>query len=167
MDSIVNVIKSPALVHPNVNIRYVFLAGSIEMGLAENWQDKLIRKMKFEFFPKTIVLNSRRDDWDSSWKQDYNDPKFYEQVNWELDMLDMCDIIVMYFDPATKSPVSLLELGLHAKSGKLLVVCPDGFWKKGNVEIVCRRHGIPMYTNMDVLMRELKNRLWRKTNSLY
>lgn len=48
----------------------------------------------------------------------------------------------MYFDPKTKSPISLLELGLFARTGKLIVVCPKGFWRKGNVDIVCKRYEV-------------------------
>ena len=55
----------------------------------------------------------------------------------------------MYLAPETKSPISLLELGLHAAGGKMIVVCPEGFWRKGNVEIVCSRHNIPMYEDIE------------------
>lgn len=37
----------------------------------------------------------------------------------------------------------LLELGLFAKSGKLLVCCPEGYWRRGNVEVICARYQIP------------------------
>jgi hypothetical protein len=32
---------------------------------------------------------------------------------------------------------------LFAKSGKLLVCCPEGYWRRGNVEVVCARYQIP------------------------
>ena len=78
-----------------------------------------------------------------------------EQVGWELDMLDAADVVVMYFAPGTKSPVSLLELGLCARSGKLKVCCPEGFWRRGNVEMVCRRHRIPLFETLDDLIADL------------
>jgi hypothetical protein len=105
------------------------------MGIADQWQSKVIQCFDRGF---THFYNPRREDWDSSWEQDMNNPQFFEQVTWELDQLDDCDAIYMYFDPATKSPISLLELGLHASSGKLIVCCPHGFWRKGNVDIVCQ-----------------------------
>ena len=58
----------------------------------------------------------------------------------------------MYVAPATKSPVTLLELGLFARSGRLAVCCPDGYWRKGNVEIVCARYGVPMLESLDGLI---------------
>jgi hypothetical protein len=130
----------------------VFLAGSIEMGVAENWQDKVATHFHMLAWD---VLNPRRDDWDSSWKQEYENPQFFQQVTWELNALEQCDLIVMYFDPNTKSPISLLELGLFARSGKLKVVCPEGFWRKGNVEVVCNYYNIPFYNKLETLLLDL------------
>ena len=79
----------------------------------------------------------------------FENPNFYQQVMWELTSLEVCDLIVMYFDPKTKSPISLLELGLFARSEKIIVVCPDGFWRKGNVEIVCNFYNIPLYSDIN------------------
>lgn len=134
------------------NLPSIFLAGSIEMGVAENWQDKIADALKYEL---VILFNPRRDDWDASWEQSIKNPNFVEQVEWELDMLNAADWIVMYFDPNTKSPISLLELGLHAKSGKLIVCCPDGFWRKGNVEVICQRYQIPVYNDLDSFIEKI------------
>lgn len=127
----------------------VFLAGSIEMRNAENWQEEMAKFFSREGWD---ILNPRRDDWDSSWEQKFENAQFYQQVNWELNALEHADLIVMYFDPNTKSPISLLELGLFARSGKLMVICPDGFWRKGNVEIVCNYYNIPFYNKLDTLI---------------
>ena len=136
--------------------KYVFLAGSIEMGKAEDWQAEMT-----EFFNLHDwgVFNPRRDDWDSSWKQDISDPQFLHQVNWELDHLDKADIILMYFLPETKSPISLLELGRYADSGKMIVCCPEGFWRRGNVQILCDRFSIPLYDRFNEAMNLLINHL--------
>jgi hypothetical protein len=76
-----------------------------------------------------------------------------------MNNLEDCDIIFMYFDPGTKSPISLLELGLHADSGKMIVVCPDGFWRKGNVDIVCTRFNIPLFNSLDDGMGALESKI--------
>ena len=131
----------------------IFAAGSIEMGVAEDWQTKLCKNLK-EY--DVIVLNPRRDFWNTDWKQRMSDPNFNEQVTWELGGLDLSDIIVMYFDPKTKSPISLLELGLHAKDEKLLVCCPEEFYRVGNVEVVCKRYQIPLFFSFDELIKNLK-----------
>ncbi len=122
--------------------------------LAEQWQDRVVKAMAG--VSGLVILNPRRDDWDSSWKQRADDPRFSEQVNWELDMLDAADIVVMYLAAGTGSPVSLLELGLHARAGKLRVCCPEGFWRRGNVEVVCRRYRVPMFDTLDDLITDLK-----------
>lgn len=134
----------------------VFLAGSIEMGVAEDWQTKVANRFESN---QVTLYNPRRDEWDSSWKQEQKESNFNEQVNWEMNNLEDCDIIFMYLDPNTKSPISLLELGLHAGSGKMIVVCPDGFWRKGNVEIVCTRFNIPLFNSLDDGMGALESKI--------
>lgn len=121
--------------------RAVFLAGSIEMGTAADWQAELTAALSDR---DLIILNPRRDAWNSTWRQSIDEPQFRGQVEWELDGLDRADLIAMWLAPGTRSPITLLELGLHARGGKLVVGCPDGFWRKGNVEVVCARHAIPL-----------------------
>lgn len=135
----------------------IFLAGSIEMGKAEDWQTRITNTLK-EIVPNKLnvtIFNPRRDDWDSSWEQSINNHQFYEQVTWELTALDKADVIIMYFAPGTKSPISLLELGLYAYSKKMLVCCPQGFWRKGNVDIVCEKYGIPLFEDLTDLIEQL------------
>ena len=131
----------------------IFLAGSIEMGLAEDWQVKTAEI--FNDYDLTF-LNPRRDNWDSNLPQKKMNDEFSYQVNWEMDNLNECDIIFMNILPDTKSPITLLELGLHADSKKIIVCCPDGFWRKGNVEIVCSRFNIPLYNNFEEAIEKLK-----------
>ena len=128
--------------------RVVFLAGSIEMGLAEDWQTRLVSRLP----PDVVVLNPRREDWDSTWRQSIDDPRFREQVEWELDGLERADLVAMWFALETKAPITLLELGLFARSGKLVIGCPDGFWRKGNVEVVAARYGVPLANDWEAFV---------------
>jgi hypothetical protein len=138
-------VKAPAPYNTAGKIA-VFLAGSIEMDTAERWQEKVVKMIDH---PDVMFLNPRRDDWDASWKQEKDDPDFSEQVEWELDSMELADVIFFYFAPGTKSPITLLELGLMANSDKPVVVCcPEGFWRKGNVDIVCERTGIRVYEDL-------------------
>lgn len=142
-----NVIKPPSPIAPKG--RYsVFLAGSIEMGTAEDWQVDL-QNMLSDL--DVDIYNPRRDDWDSTWEQTSYNPPFREQVEWELAALKRADWILMYLQPGTKSPISLLELGLYASSGKLVVCCPEGFWRKGNVDIVCQKYYIKQVSTLKEL----------------
>ena len=131
----------------------VFLAGSIDQDTATNWQNAIIT---FLCGNTGTILNPRRAPWDPSWEQKIENPDFYAQVTWELNSLDNSDIIVMYFDANSKSPISLLELGLYASSGKLIVYCPDGYWRKGNVDIVCEKYNIPEFSDLGAFLDALK-----------
>jgi hypothetical protein len=137
----------------------IFLAGSIEMGSAETWQDKIIDR--FKDYDDIIFLNPRRDDWDSSWEQTVKNPHFFEQVNWETEALHSSDLVVFYFDPNTKSPITLLELGMMAefKSQDVICCCPDGFWRQGNVEYICDKFGIPMTRTKEEFESLIEERL--------
>ena len=133
----------------------IFLAGSIEMGVAIDWQQSVIDRFYTEF-PNVNIFNPRREEWDSSWVQSISNPQFYQQVNWELNALEKSEIIYLYFAPDTKSPISLLELGLFAHTGKMVVCCPEGFWRKGNVDIVCDRYNIPVFSDFEKSLDFLK-----------
>lgn len=138
------------------NLVSVFMAGSIEMGVAEDWQPAVIGAIE-PFSGLGQVYNPRREDWDPSWEQSINNPPFSAQVHWELDLIERADIVFMHFDPATKSPISLMETGvlmsvqerLRPVPQEVVVSCPEGFWRKGNVDIICQRsidsnfHGYP------------------------
>lgn len=149
-------IKPPERFEPHLGkAPGVFLAGSIEMGVAEHWQDRIVEALADHHI---LVLNPRRTNWDSSWAQKIDNPPFREQVEWELDALDAADIIAFYFDPATKSPITLMELGLHAAKNpeKMIVCCPEGFWRKGNVDIVCARYGVRQVATLDALIEGIR-----------
>jgi len=149
------ILKAPEEVR-SVERPLLFLSGSIEQGRAGKWQDRLINELSDV---AGTILNPRRDDWDSSWINEIDSPQFREQVLWELRGLESADVIAMYFSPETKSPITLLELGLFARSGKLVVFCPEGFWRKGNVDIVCRRYRVTNCSSWDDFVLEVKERL--------
>jgi hypothetical protein len=139
---------------PEALPRRIFLAGSIEMGKAENWQERVVRDLSD--VPNLTILNPRRDDWDASWIQSIANAQFRGQVEWEIVAQEMADKIFMYFAPDTKSPITLLELGLFARSGKLIVCCPDGFWRKGNVEVVCHHFGVRYFDALEAGIAHLR-----------
>lgn len=146
-------------IKPINNIPTIFIGGSIEQGTATKWQEEFVNAFKSY---DIMLFNPRRDDWDSTWEQRIGDNEFTRQVNWELEHLDKADYIFLYFAPGTKSPISLLELGLYASSGKVIVCCPESFWRKGNVDIVCAKHNIPVLTDLNLAIELLKIKLFRK-----
>lgn len=131
----------------------IFLAGSIEMGKAEDWQTEIAQRL--EKYSGTL-LNPRREHWGYDWKQSVKNKKFKEQLDWEFNGLAKSDYIVMYFAPGSKSPISLLELGLFSRSHKIICCCPKKFWRRGNVEFICEKFKIPLVDTLDELLLKLK-----------
>lgn len=130
----------------------VFLAGTIDMGHSVNWQQTFINQAnKEETLDDVVVFNPRRKFWDQSWTPSIENIWFSEQVNWELDAMESADVILLFLEANSKSPISMMELGLFADSGKLMVCCEEGFWRKGNIDIVCKRKGIDQYDTFDKL----------------
>ena len=147
---------------PDYSKPTVFIAGSIEGGTAEHWQERVGNELSKHF----VVFNPRRDDWDSSWEESIRNPQFVGQVEWEIDALECASYYFFYFQPGTKSPISLLELGWrlgvlsHHSKHYFSVVCPEGFWKKGNVDILCRHYEVPVFTTLEggvIALKKLAN----------
>ena len=149
--------KLPTLVlHPHEEVsgsvdlksyKSVFLAGTIDMGNSVDWQAEAA-----DFFENSrgswILFNPRQGAWDPNKKDEMD-----YQVNWELEHLEDADYILMNILPDSKSPITLLELGLFAKSGKLYVVCTEGFYRYDNVRITCAKYGVPVYASLTEAIR--------------
>lgn len=155
----IKVFTPPQRVIPDKQALKIFLAGSIEMGKAENWQQTTIAEFEKISAENIQIFNPRRDSFDPNLEQSFENPVFNQQVTWELKALEKADIIIMNLLPETKSPISLLELGLHASKGKLRVCCPKDFWRRGNVEIVCDMFDIPLFEDFQKLISELKTEI--------
>jgi hypothetical protein len=143
--------KAPEEIPLQNDIKTIFLAGSIEMDKAIDWQKSCEESLK----DKYIIFNPRRNEWDSSWSQTIENSDFKEQVNWELGALENADIVIMYFAGDTMSPISLLEFGLYAQSKKMKVVVEENFWRKGNIDIVCERYAIEQFKTLEELIQNL------------
>lgn len=125
------------------------------MGEAEHWQEEIGVQLE-----NCTVLNPRRDDWDNSWHQSIWDTRFREQVEWELIALASANLTIVYFDPDTYAPITLLELGIQlGRSRQVLVYCPEEFYRRGNVEIACKHFHVPLFENKGDLIREANERL--------
>ena len=147
----------------NIGITF-FLAGTIENGKSVDWQ-KEIADYADEI--NVTVFNPRRSNWNTS----ANSKEIEKQIDWELEHMERADYIIMNILGDSKSPISLLELGLHARSGKLIVFCPKSFYRYDNVRVTCETYNIKLYSiedynsNIDeikLLMLEKKNAYRRK-----
>ena len=137
----------------------VILFGNIDKRTGVDWRDELasaLSNLPIE------ILNPDRKDWDSTWVEDISFPKFKEQVEWEMSYAQIADIIVFHFAPDTLAPVSLLELGMYANTGKVIVCCHPEFKKRGNVQIVCLKYNILLLEGLNELINEVKRRVGKK-----
>ncbi|KKY31937.1 hypothetical protein UCDDA912_g08069 [Diaporthe ampelina] len=122
--------------------RSIFLAGPTEI----SWREDFIAALRQRLTATSLtIFDPFQPRWDSTWREDVDeDPRFAAQVGWELAAQDRATAVAVFFHADSRAPVSLLELGLCARSGKAVVGCEPGYWKRGNVQAVCRRYGVPL-----------------------
>lgn len=125
----------------------IFLAGTIDNGDSTDWQQELINTINgVELRRPTSIYNPRRKEWPSS--DDHRE--IDRQIEWELSHLEKADLIVMNILANSKSPISLMELGLFAREGRLMVFCPKTFYRYDNVRNVCKRYEVPLHTTNNI-----------------
>ena len=151
----------------NKNSFKIFLAGTIDNGESENWQSKLIQKLALYNYENNneivsrdgynfpldgddnkdiIIFNPRRTNWESNASQ----KQLEKQIKWEQDHLDEADLIIMYLADNSKSPISLLELGLYGPEGKMIVFCTENFYRSTNIKLTCQKYLIPLIQSTDI-----------------
>ena len=137
----------------------LFLGGSIDNGEALDWQKALIGELNSEDTIKPIMIyNPRRDNWD----KDVDKKELELQIKWELYHLERADLVVMNILGGSKSPISLLELGLFARTNKLLVFCSPSFYRFDNVKVTCEQYSVPLFETNDILV--IKNEVLKHAN---
>jgi hypothetical protein len=148
----------PDPLHDALPRPWLFLAGAIDQDRAERWQDVAITALQDK--PGT-VLNPRREAWDATWVQSLENPQFAAQVAWELDGLERADVIICWLPSAAQAPISLLEIGLHARGRRLLIGCEPGFHRAGNVHAVAQRFAVPVVETLGDLIALARTQLDR------
>ena len=72
--------------------------------------------------------------------------KYNEQVDWETQMLDLCDCILFWIDREYSSGLTTnIEWGMYCKSGKVVIGFPKDSAKNRYIEMQCKN-----YLNLDV-----------------
>lgn len=129
----------------NSQKKYIFLAGSIDNRAFSNWRKETIKKLetKINIFDPT---NMKHDS--------LNDSEMESHIIWELDALAIADKILLNFLPDSKSPISLVELGLYAASNKLIVVCPKEFYQSRYVYTLCKKYNTPIFDTINKALVE-------------
>jgi len=148
----------------------IFLGGSINMGKSKDWQTILTnRLMSDDEVGNLIVLNPRRDDWDSSLEMNpKKGTEFFKQVMWELEAQEKASVLIYWFEDDMMSPITLLELGLALgrDSSRVVVYATPKYQRYGNVKITCDWYGVEVYDNEDLFYEDLKNMI-RELSVIY
>lgn len=126
----------------------VYLAGAIDMGDAQNWQQDVINQ--FANIDEIVLLNPRR--------LEFTDVMEQSQIEWELEAMEDADLILMWFPEASKAPISLLEMGLYLRSGKLLLGVENGYYRQKNIEFTARRYNVPVFYSLGELVEQVTRR---------
>ena len=137
----------------------IFLGGAIDQGKAGDWQAKVAKALADL---DVILLNPRRDDWDSSWNESIDNPEFRKQVEWELRAQESADLRIYVLLRDSKGPVTMLEIGLFAPRKDTALCIEEGFYRRGNLEVIADRYGIPIYEDLDGFIADLHELLERK-----
>ena len=139
----------------NQIVHSVFLAGTIDNGNSKNWQKEVIEEFRNINLPYNLdIFNPRVKEWNPN--STTKDIEF--QIKWEQEHLDKADLICMVLSDNSKSPISLLEMGLYAHSGKLIVFCTDKFYRYDNVRLTCEKYNIHLvnYTNSKYIVNQIQ-----------
>ena len=121
---------------------FCFLAGGITN--CQEWQNKVIELLS-DVDNNLVIFNPRRKNFP------INDPNAsLEQIQWEFDKLEQCDIFSMYFDGPTKSdqPICFYELGRNIErmkqkfpndwTNRIIISCNTNFKRFSDVIIQTR-----------------------------
>lgn len=121
--------------NPN-NPLLIFLAGSIQPDKPIPWHEptahaimRKINKLPNHLDFTVYFINPTNNT-------EYTPEITDKQINWEQNMINKSDYILMYLDPDSKSPISLLEFGENIASGKLFVSCSKRFHGYPNIRSV-------------------------------
>ena len=158
----IKVITAPDYTKINPDSYSIFLAGTIDSGDSVDWQSQIIKNLTDKDCLKSIavdkcdiyIFNPRRDKWPEA--DQYNEIK--RQIEWELQRLEESDFIIMNILPNSKSPISLLEFGLYARSGKLVMFCTEDFYRYDNVIVTAERYKVLVIktNNIDDITENIK-----------
>lgn len=126
----------------------IFLAGTIDCDQGSvDWQHKICDKIQNINDNKysITIYNPRREEF-----PDNGSKEVRRQIRWEHAHMDDADYIIMNILEDSKSPITLMELGMYAESKKLIVFCKPKFYRYDNVKLVCQKYKIPLYNTNNI-----------------
>jgi len=79
--------------------------------------------------------------------------------NWRKEVMDTIGDKALFLDPTItnhdtlndsqmNAHISLVELGMYAKTKKLIVVCPNEFYKSKYIKTLCKKYNVPLFNTL-------------------
>ena len=129
----------------------IFLAGTIDCGNSPDWQHDYVEKLKenVKKLPGILyVYNPRRDSGEGIQPGDIEEMNY--QITWELEHMEKASKIYMRILGDSKSPISLLELGLWAGKDptKIVVCCDPSYYRYQNIAVTCKKSSVMMIAEL-------------------
>lgn len=126
------------------------------VGITTDWRRQLIEKLSR--LPVTVFDLQRG----------YDQQKCSAGIGWwQLEQTKKeADVVVLHLEPGLPCPIGLVELGLYAQSGKLVVYCPGGVINSRRVIDIYSKYGAPLANSLDELEARIRERLCGIPDSL-
>lgn len=139
--------------------RIFLLAGASEADGGSRWQETVAA-----FISKVghIALSTRSRETPTGMPT-FENPHFFQARSWELDALDLAEFVIFHLDSISRSPEGILELGYAAAKfpQKVCVICPEGFWCKGLVDLLCYREDLMKYKSVEEMLDAINQMMMR------
>ena len=131
----------------------IFLGGS--MTETNDWREHFIEG--FKSYDVSFLSPYRKNQPNITDENlDLNDPAIIEHIKWVNNAIDDAWMVFLYFDPSTKSPLSLLDFADLCKNKKAIVCCPKDFWKSTIIKTVCIEFNVQFFEDLENYIEYLK-----------
>jgi hypothetical protein len=149
--------------------RSVILIGSEDNGEWKPWKDTIVSRLEDKTSDEgfnLVVFDPERKEWETNWQHMTEGSRYKSQVRWELEHMEEVDVVVLYLGKGISSSMAMMELGLLARTNRLVLFCPDDEFGSKNVKIFCERYEVTRVEKLDALLAEVEGRLFGKQESV-
>jgi len=94
---------------------------------------------------KFAVLNCKSANPPANFSLDINNQEAVDKISSNLDFCAVADGIFLNFLKKSESLMPVFQFGYLAKTGRLVVRCPDEYKYHALVSVICQREQIPLY----------------------
>lgn len=138
----------------------LFLGGTIDMGNSVDWQTEVINQLDYLHLN---IYNPRCNGF-----PEFDTAEEMYQIKWELHHIRRVDYALMVFLDNSKSPISLLELGMFLKTHptKTVVMCNENFYRHNNILLTCLDNGVRPVKTLSEAVTKVKQLIMKGEHAL-